>query len=72
MGRPGRSPLLAATLLGLAIWLVALLTIVGLGRLFGRASEPAWMCDDTRYTRLAPLGFGVVGPPASPPPGCLP
>jgi hypothetical protein len=58
-------------------WIVAgvgLLLIVGgylvAGRLFGREPGPAWICDDTRYTQLVPLGRAVVGPPVSPPPGC--
>ena len=72
MGRSVRTPLVVATILGLAMALATLLSFAALGRLFGREAEPAWVCGDTRYTQLVPRGFGVVGPPASPPPGCLP
>ena len=72
MGRSLRSPLVTATLLGLGLLLAVLLSFALLGRLFGREAEAAWVCGDTRYTQLVPRGFGVVGPPVSPPPGCLP
>jgi hypothetical protein len=44
-------------------------TVFIAGRLWGH--KPAiWMCDDTSYTRTAPVGFDVVGPTVRPIPGC--
>lgn len=58
--------LTAALLLALVLMVSSLA-----GRLAGHELEAAWICDDTRYTRLLPEGRDVVGAPVSPAPGCL-
>jgi hypothetical protein len=66
-----RRPLFA-NLLALGLFLTILTVFALAGQALGREPGPPWMCDDTRYTQLVPRGLAVVGPPASPPPGCGP
>lgn len=58
--------------LSLSLLLGLLLTLASVGRLFGSEPRSAWICEDTRYTQLAPKGRSVVGGPVTPPPGCAP
>jgi hypothetical protein len=59
---------------GVAAGALALAPILGsltlAGRIAGRDPDPAWVCDDTRLTQLAPRGRAVVGGTVSLPPGC--
>jgi hypothetical protein len=63
-------PIFLPTLLGLAIVAVILLLFAFLGWAFGRPPGPPWVCDDTRYVDIVPVGRAVVGPAVSAPPGC--
>jgi hypothetical protein len=65
-----RAPIIAAGLLALALFIGVMLAFALAGRAFGREPDPPWVCDDTRFTQLVPVGRAVVGPPAAPPPGC--
>jgi hypothetical protein len=67
---PGRSALVGPIVAGLLLVAVIGLAIGGLGLVLGRPSEPAWVCDDTRYVDTVPTGRNVAGPPVSAVPGC--
>ena len=67
-----RQALLNAALLAGLLTCCLFLSLMGLGRVFGREPASAWICGDTRYTQLVPRGRSVVGAPVTPPPGCLP
>jgi hypothetical protein len=62
--------LVIPSVLGVALTVVVLLSILGAGRMVGRDPGIPWSCDDTRYVDTVPAGRGVVGPALSAPPGC--
>jgi len=62
--------LLAPSVLGIGLRALVVLSIVGAGRMAGRAPVIPWVCDDTRFVDTVPAGRGVVGPAVSAPPGC--
>jgi hypothetical protein len=66
---PRKSRLTRDVMLGLALALFVLSTIVMLGSVLGK-KPVKWVCDDTTFTRTGPVGSDVVGPTVRPIPGC--